>query len=156
MSWPRQCCLGIPQVSQSSDLALVLAQKNLYALFSIAARVSCLPQNHQRVCPLLPWMLRPVSLSHTPPQKLFSTPSRFVGHREFSITPSFWFHTHLIEVAISVPQRAYTCLLWPVFYRLDSRCAASIALMNCRIPSASVKIVFISCGMLMALTVWIP
>ena len=93
---PRQCCQGSPQASLASDLAVVLAQKKLYALFDAAAFVCRLLCYHQRVCPLLTWILLTVSLPHTPSWTLFSTPSMFVGHQEVLTTSSFRFNTHPI------------------------------------------------------------
>ena len=40
---------------------------------------------------------------------------RFVDRRGVSATPLFWFLTHLIEVVISAPQRAYTRIIWQFF-----------------------------------------
>ena len=156
VSRPQQFCRGITLVSQAYDLEVGISQKNLYALVAIAACMRRLPRNHRRFCPLFPWLLRPVSSPHTPPLKV-------VFHAVHFCWSSGSFNHSLVSVSYSpgwISDFSDTACIYSScmtsFAYLDFFCPAFIALMNCGIPSALVKIVFISCGISTESTAWRP
>ena len=139
-----------------------LAPRTFHFLSSVEARLLSFPLNHR-----IPWnhqRVFPLPLGATLERLLATYASRKVAFRAVQVCWSSGSFEHSRVYVSYSPDcsrnfSATDCIYSSCmmsFARLDFRCAASITFMNCGIPSASLKSVFINWGISTASTVCSP